>query len=255
MSIALIDYLNTHSPVGAPLHLMHCASAQSSIRALESRSLNTQRCPIYGTDLLYMFYGRPAYKPQSGAGASTLIDLAPVCLVLDPSVLASAVRILPFDSGGFTHYRPLLGPELSLDEFELGSGSDAPMRLVAAFYETNRNYYDQRPSLTESQIPVTRITSRAYARLIADPSIREMDDRCGTIEVQLSTSISLRTALRAIVGPAAVLSDPEIQAALDECEHAVPLPYKTYGRSEPLAFAYALYERVDSFLSDQGAFA
>lgn len=254
MPISLIDYLNTHPPAGAALHLMHCTSAQSSIKALESRNLDTQKCPIYGMDLLYMFYGRPAYKPRSGAGSSTILELAPVCLIFDPSVLASAVRILPFDSGGFAHYRPLLGPELSLGEFELGKGSDAPMRLVAAFYETNRNYYDQRPSRTENQIPVTRMTSRAYARLISDPSIREVDDRCGTVEVQFSTSISLKTALRAVVGPSVLLSDPDIQAALDECEHAVPLPYKTYGRSEPLFLAHALYERVDSFLSDQGAF-
>ncbi|WP_156397391.1 hypothetical protein [Rhizobium sp. Root1204] len=202
-----------------------------------------------------MFYGRPAYKPAAGSGPSSLIDLAPVCLVIDPTVLSSAIRVLPFDSGGFARYTPLLGPGLTLEEFELGTSGMQPMRLISAFYDTNRNYYDQLPTLAERKIPITRASSRAYARLIADPSMRAIDDRCGTIEVQFSTAVSLKTALRAVVAPAALLSDPDMQEALQECANAVPLPYKTYGRSDPLSFAHALYEKVDTFLTDQGQFA
>jgi hypothetical protein len=143
---------------------------------------------------------------------------------------------------------------LKREEFELGLSEKDPMRLVGAFYETNRNYYDQLPTLPEASIPITRATSRAYARLISDPSIRSIDDRCGTIELQFSKKVSLRSALRAVVGPAALLSDPDIQEALNDCSNAVPLPYKTYGRADPLSFAHALYERVDTFLTDRGQF-
>jgi hypothetical protein len=201
-----------------------------------------------------MFYGRPAYKPGADLPASGLIELAPVCLVLDPTLLAAAVRVLPFDSGGFTRYEPLLGPSLTLPQFELGNDPSAPLRLVRAFYETNLNYYEQRPTLQEAALPLSRITPRAYARLIADPALRAVDDRCGTIEVQFSTKVSLKTALKAVVGPTALFVDPEIEAAMADCPDAVPLPYKTYGRSEPSSFAYALYERVESFLRDNGSF-
>lgn len=255
MPVSISDFIHKARPAGPDMHLMHCTTALSTMKALEERTLGTTKCPVYQTDLLYMFYGRPAYKPAAGIGPSGMIELAPVCLILDPLLLGSVARVLPFDSGGFDRYGPLLGPGLKLDEFELGSSVLAPMQLVGAFYETNRNYYEQHPTLNERSIPVTRVTSRAYARLIADPSIRSVDDRCGTIELQFSKEVSLKTALKAVVGPAALLSDPDIQEALQDCSNAVPLPYKTYGRCDPLSFAQALYERVETFLTDQGQFA
>ncbi|CCV03511.1 hypothetical protein MESS2_1080011 [Mesorhizobium metallidurans STM 2683] len=255
MPVTLSDFIMSYAPAtGSELHLVHCTSAGASIQILADRILSPTKCPVYGDHLLYLFYGRPAYKPGAGSAASGIVELAPVCLVLDPALLATAVRLLPFDSGGFSRYEPLLGPSLKLPEFELGNDPSAPLRLVRAFYETNANYYDQIPALEEKTLPLSRLTPRAYARLIADPSIRAMDDRCGTIEVQFSTTISLKSALRAIVGPNALFDDPEVKAALVDCPDAVALPYKTYGRSEPDNFAHALYERVETFLRDHGGF-
>jgi hypothetical protein len=201
---------------------------------------------------LYLFYGRPAYRPGAGLPATGIIDLAPVCLILDPGLLNAAVRILPFDSGGFKRYEPLLGPHLKLPEFELGADTSAPLRLIEAFYQTNGNYYDQLPKLSEAAIPVSKLVARAYARLIADPSLRAVDDRSGTIEVQFPVEVNLKSALKAVIGPAALLSDPDVEQALRECPGVLPLTYKTYGRSEPVAFAQALYERVETYLRDQG---
>lgn len=256
MPITLNDFVMSNPPAaGTELHLIHCTSASSSFQVFADRALTPTTCPVYHSELPYMFYGRPAYKPGAGLPANNLIDLAPVCLVVDPALISAAVRILPFDSGGFAQYQPLLGPNLTLPEFELGNDPSIPLRLVRAFYETNVNYYEQRPTLQEATLPVSRITARAYARLISDPSLRAMDDRCGTIEVQFSSAIPLKTALRAVIAPAALLSDPEIEAVLADCPNVTPLPYKIYGRSEPNSFAHALYERVESFLAARGCFA
>src|SRR3954451_517834 len=92
----LSDFVMNHPPAGGgDMHLVHCTSTLSSMQTLRDRSLNPTICPVYGTDLLYTFYGRPAYKPGSGLPASGIIDLAPVCLVLDPLLLANAVRVRP----------------------------------------------------------------------------------------------------------------------------------------------------------------
>ncbi|MBO9695929.1 MAG: hypothetical protein J7499_07005 [Sphingopyxis sp.] len=251
----LTEYLLAATPTSAHLDLIHCTTVGQGIEVFDRGQLVPTPCAEYGADLLYLFYGRPAYKAAAGIDASAILDLAPIAFVLDPSLLASVVRVLPFDSGGFSRYGPLLGLGLTRPDFELSNDPDAPMRLVGAFYQSNRSYFDQDPATSEEDIPISVRTARAYARLIADKAIRNVDDRASTIELQFSTAIPLANALKAIVAPSQMLDDPEVLAALALCPDAVPIPYKTYGRFEPLSFAHTLYERIDIFLESRGAFA
>ncbi|TPL49775.1 hypothetical protein [Mesorhizobium sp. B2-4-6] len=253
--MTLTEFLLATAPISRRLSLVHCTTVGSGLNLLDHGNLKPTRCPVYKTDLLYLFYGRPAYKPAAGVGASGILDLAPICLVLDPTLIDSAVRVVPFDSGGFARYEALIGPNLKRSDFELNGDPSLPLRLVKAFYQTNRNYYDQAPTVRESDLPPSRRTARALARLINDPAIRNIDDRCGAIELQFSTAIPLADALQAIVAPSAMLDDSDVLQALARCPGAVPIPYKTYGRFEPLGFANTIYERVDSFLERKGSFA
>lgn len=253
--LTLEEYLQTVNAVHSTMNLVHCTTVGAGVAALEGGVLNPTPCGVYGADLLYLFYGRPAYKPAAGVGASGILDHAPICLVFDPAVLPVAVRTVPFDSGGYERYRALVGHGLDRADFELNGDASHAMRLVHAFYGSNRNYYDQVPTTREADIGVSRRSARALARLIADPAIRNVDDRCGTIELQFSEPVSLATALRAIVAPAAMLDDTDVRNALAACPDAVPLPYKMYGRFEPANFAGVIYERVETFLESNGVFA
>lgn len=252
--MTLSEFLLATAPTPRALSLIHCTTVGAGLGVLAAGTLNPTPCPVYGADLLYLFYGRPAYKPASGVGASGILDLAPICLMLDPQLLDAAIRAVPFDSGGFARYEALIGPHLARPDFELGGDATYAPRLVRAFYESNRNYYDQVPTTREADLPVSRRAARAVARLIADPAIRNVDDRCGTIELQYSAAIPLAHALQAIVAPSAMLDDTEVQEALALCPAAIPIPYKTYGRFDPLSFANTIYERVDTFLESQGGF-
>lgn len=252
--MTLGEFLLAAAPTPNRLGLVHCTTVGSGIGVLAAGALNPKPCPVYGTDLLYLFYGRPAYKPAAGVGASGILDLAPICLVFDPQLLDGAIRAVPFDSGGFPRYEALVGPGLGRADFELSGDPNLPLRLVRAFYQSNRNYYDQVPTTREADLPVARRAARALARLIADPAIRNVDDRCGTIELHYSTAIPLAAALQAIVAPAAMLDDSDVQDALAQCPDAVPIPYKMYGRFDPLSFANSIYERVDTFLESKGGF-
>jgi hypothetical protein len=176
-------------------------------------------------------------------------------LVLDPALLSTAARVVPFDSGGFSRYNDVLGPHLIRQDFELEGDPAAPMRLVTAFYRTNRNYYVQGPATHEGDFPIARAAARGYARLISDTTIRDDDDRRSTIEIQFSREVRLSEALKAIVAPSLVLEDISVRDALMACPAATPIPYPTYGRSTPLAFANTLYEKVDDFFRATGAFA
>ncbi|MDQ0350155.1 hypothetical protein [Ancylobacter vacuolatus] len=252
--MTLSDFLELTQATQSPLSLVHCTTVDQGVQMLASGELRPTHCGVYDDDLLYLFYGRPAYKPAERAGASYMVELAPMCLVLKPSLLASARRSLPFDSGGFSRYENLIGRGLSRQDFELSGDETAPSRLVTAFYGNNRNYYEQLP-LQQPQFDVSRRTARALARLISDTSIRNDDDRCGTIEVQFSQPIRIAEALQAIVAPAAMLADPEVQRILEASPDAIPLAYKIYGRFNPANYASAIYERVEQVLEGQGAFA
>ena len=235
------------------MHLTHCTSGGGCIEIMAELVLKPDHCGVYDSDLLYLFYGRPAFKPYAGVASSTLTETAPVCLVLDPEVIRDAVRIVPFDSGGFSRYLPHLGPGLTLPQFELAPGAERPLRLIGAFFETTRNYYVQSPRPGHAP-PVSEREASGYGRLIADGSIAEDDDRRGTIEVQVAAPVPLREALRALIAPAALLEDPAVKDALAQCPDAVPLDYRTYGRAPPVALSYALYEHLERFLEKAQVF-
>lgn len=250
----LADFVMKRPPTPAPLHLVHCTTSLLALQMLATDQISVSMCPVYKTNLAYLFYGRPAYTPSQGTEASALLDLAPVCFIVDPSLVTSALRILPFDSGGFSRYANILGPSLKLEDFELGADPTAPPRTITTFFETNRNYFDQVPKLSEGSIGFADATARGYARLLADSSIRNVDDRCGTIEIQFSAPLTLSASLRGIVAPAAVLDDPTVSNLIAAATTpVVPLSYRTYGRSDVGGMMHALYERVDAFLTDAGS--
>lgn len=228
------------------MHLTHCTSGGTCIDIMAELVIRPKRCEVYGADLLYLFYGRPAFKPLPGVAPNSLTETAPVCLVLDPALIADAVRILPFDSGGFARYGAQIGPGLGLRDFELEPKAETPLKLVGAFYETTHRYYHQahRQDLV---IPLSEREAAAYGRLIADGSIADDDDRRGTIEIQLAGPVFLKGALKALIAPAVLLDDPAVSAALASCPDAVPLDYRTYGRMPPSGLSYALYDRLASF--------
>lgn len=247
------QFLLEHEPAGRQLPLTHCTSGGVCFDILAELAVRPKPCAVYESELLYLFYGRPAFKPLQDLGASTLLETSPVCLVLDPGVVASAVRILPFDSGGFERYRDFVGPNLKREDFELSPDPTTPQRLIKAFFDTPRKYFEQQQRSPFS-IPASQRAAAAFGRLIADPSIADDDDRRSTIEVQLDSPISLRTALKAIIAPSALLDDEVVVGALAACPDATPISYPTFGRLPPTAYASSIYERVERFLESEGFF-
>lgn len=233
------------------MHLMHSTAAGRGAQIIVQGELRTRRCTEYHQDLVYLFYGRPAYKPLPGVVASGIDEHLPMCLVIDPALLDDAIRILPFDSGGYGRYAGHIGPLLQRPDFELGPGRETPMRLGRAFYQTNRNYYIQSPTADHAAIPMSQGAARAYARLTRDVSLGD-DDRHSSIEIQIPRNVPLAAALKAVVGPPTLLSDPEVTAALASMPTVARVPYNTFGSQQPSAYTALLYDKVSDFLVLQG---
>lgn len=249
--MSLLDYLEAFDADELAMPLMHSTATAIGARIIVQGELRTRSCSVYGTDLLYLFYGRPAFKPLPGLAPSGMSEHLPMCLVLDPALLGDALRILPFDSGGYDRYAPHIGPLLDRPDFELGSRGDVPMRLVRAFFDSNGNYFRSRPTADAESISMAHEAARALARLSRDQSIADDDDRRSTIEVQIARSVPLSQALRAVVAPASLLSDLPIAAALAAMPDVVPISYETYGRHQPSAYTLLLYDHVARYLVSQ----
>ncbi|MBP2513805.1 hypothetical protein [Sphingomonas sp. PvP018] len=250
--MSLASYLQAFTPNEAAMPLVHATSTTAGAQIIVSGEVRASRCPVYGPELAYFFYGRPAFKSFPRMPASGMDEHLPMCLVMDPALLGQSLRILPFDSGGYDRYSNHLSGMVQRADFELGPAGDFPLRLVRAFFETNRNYFHQRPTMAPGAIPVSQPAARAIARLAHDPSLAEDDDRRSTIEIQIDRTVPLATALRAVVGPPALLSDPEVESALDALPHVRRLEYETYGRHQPSAYTALLYDRVSRHLVDEG---
>ena len=250
VEMSLADYLHAFTPGEAAMPLMHAAPTGLGAQIIASGEVRTSPCGVYGCDLVYFFYGRPAFKPFRNMPASGMDEHLPMCLVMDPALLGDSFRILPFDSGGYGRYRPHLGGFVERPDFELGPAGDFPLRLVRAFYETNRNYYRQRPTMSQDDIPVSQPAARAVARLARDPSLADDDDRRSTIEIQIDRTVPLAAALRAVVGPPALLSDPGVERTLDALPAVRRLEYDTFGRQQPSHYTALLYDHVSRYLID-----
>lgn len=238
------------------MHLMHSTSVATGAAILVAGELRTRPCTEYvGEDLLYLFYGRPAFKPLPGLLPSGIDEHLPMCLILDPSLLNDAIRILPFDSGGYSRYSAHIGADLLRPDFELGPGREVPMRLVRAFFETNRNYYHQTPTAEETSIPLRHRAARAFARLARDTALADDDDRRSTIEIQITRAVPLARALKAVVAPPVLLSDEEVASVLDLMPEVRRITYNTYGRQQPSAYVGSLYDHVARFLVSEGVMA
>jgi hypothetical protein len=175
-----------------------------------TNELRTQPCPVYeGERLLYFFYGRPAYRGHRTVETTTAKALAPVCLIINNRLSETICRILPFDSGAFHNglMHPPMHPDLSLSDYELGINANAPMKLIKAFFGTEKNYFDRMPNhaaMSEDEA-WQNLSVDSFFQLIRSRSNSRLDDRICAIEIQIKDDLVLHNAVEAVILPSAYL--------------------------------------------------
>jgi hypothetical protein len=123
-----------HAGSNEELPLVHTSRCEHLPDFMKSHALEPQQCPVFGEKLVYLFYGRPAYKSRIAPGES--IALCPICFVFKPHTLSSDfARIFPCDScalqGEF--FKPTLG-SADLMNLELDPTIDSIRRYVDLFF-------------------------------------------------------------------------------------------------------------------------
>ena len=136
----------------------HCHISPSCTRGqakrwneiLLARQLCVSRCEVFrGDHLLYLFYGRPAYRPKNDDKTSLELWRALITFVINQAAINHIARIFPFDSGAYAtgRYAPYIEAQFSVEEFQLPSEATIPQKIVGAFFGTNSDYWGRKNSV------------------------------------------------------------------------------------------------------------
>ena len=198
-----------------PLPLTHMTDFQTFLGiSREAAFAPKHECKQYKEFLLYSFYGRPAYRFKDDGFTFRQPSYAPVCFLLNPKIIPTAKRILPFDSGAFASYSPTFPKTWARDLFELVIGYDDAGKVVSTFWGGNREYYDVEHRLGLTFSPVDEKLAHYY-ELISRSAAEKVDQRCSTVEVQISAPLPLKGNIIAVLLPSTVATQ-EVRDSIKE---------------------------------------
>lgn len=170
---------------------------------LENRKLATSKCSVFNDEeLLYLFYGRPAYK-SANQKSTSLPFFFPVAFILNSESIGDIKRIAPFDTGAFKKglYSAYLHENMSIDKFLLRPEKATISKAINYFFESNEDYFLGKPK-NEIKYDAFDFEVAAYHNLIKNASQTNEDDRKASFEIQLEHEILLtEESLEAVIMP------------------------------------------------------
>jgi hypothetical protein len=246
-------FVDNHPGMTEELPLVHSTRCEKFLEIAKTRSLAPQPCPVFNEPLLYLFYGRPAYRSKIGSAPSTDIAYCPVCFVFKPyTISAEVIRVFPFDSGASKG--GLFEPHVSrtdTDSFQLSATLESARRTINLFFETNAKFFVGEPK-RDLMIPCAELEAISYYQLVSHDGDDAYDDRRSAIEVQARSAIALRDTLLAVILPLSFLQDPNIRKVVVEEWRTYPITYSTVRGTIPSEYVRVITEKLRSYLQDGG---
>jgi len=227
-------------------HVTDCANLEGIV---ESGKLEARHCTVFDKNLLYLFYGKPAYRRKWDGESTTNLGFARVCFILKDDLSLQANRMLPFDSGAFfSRYRHAFYDKVGIEAFDV-EPLIHPRKVVAAFYSSFSDYFWMKPMVGLS-FPLTKTIVDSYYKLITGGLKEAFDDRCASIELQYEQSVPLTGQVLAIIAPNQMFEDPDLMAQIDAWG-AEPRGYMLPNMFNPHELGGRLYDEVERYLKDE----
>ena len=225
-----------HGGMADELPLIHTSRCEFLDAFTTAHSLEPRPCKIFKESLVYLFYGRPAYRSEHGSRYGESIALCPVCFVFKPrTVSLSLRRVLPCDSGAVD--KPLFEPELhssDLGDLELDPVIESARRLVSMVFESNAKYFYGKVKAGVG-FPDGTLGKR-YCDLLLRPGPTDYDNRKSAIEVQVAKTISLKNQLSFVVLPREFLEETSVKEAIYKSWNCDAIDYPTFEGDAPRAY-------------------
>lgn len=237
------------------LPMVHTTDSYIFVDVLDSGQLSPQDCPVFlGEKLTYLFYGRPAFRPNIDESPTSLKHFFPVCLIFKPNWSAKIHRIFPFDSGAFNSglYGTYLHSRMKLGDFGLEPNLSTPGKLVSLFFGTVPAYLSAKPQSSPVFDP-EEFEASSYLAMIHSKEGNAIDSRGSGIEIQMADQLPLAEVISAVILPS-TFADGETCKRLKDLK-IDPLPYKLYERTRPNEFMSQITDICFRYYLDLGLIA
>lgn len=212
----LKEFIKSGPPIKPVMPLVHIMDSCDfdTLMAQSHPSLLPRTCKVFNENLLYFFYGKAAYRANSGKGMFANAN-APIVIITNSTQCAPFKRVLPFDSGAFhgKRFSSKINSSISLDQYLLECNLESAQNVIGSFYHSNDDYFRGRFK-RGIDIPRKAHGVTAYYRLISEESA-DYDDRCSSIELQIEHQIPLdKDKLLGLILPATYRSESEIDSLI-----------------------------------------
>jgi hypothetical protein len=183
-------------------------------------NLDPTPCPVMHHNLIYLFYGRPAYRPGQIDETNMDRDSRPVFLLFKADSMPAPYAVYPCDSGALK--KGLYAPHLDgmvFHDLDCSSQTLAEQRIVTRYFGGNEDYF--YGAVLETLVPVpTSPAATAFHTLLTASGSRQHDDRCLTIEVLQTEHLPLVESLGDLLVPDFLLIEPTVHTLIKACEKA-----------------------------------
>lgn len=234
------------------LPLMHSTTCENTENILENNLLSVTPCDVFGTKLLYFFYGKPAYRVSAKiSDSSTSYTLAPCCFIVKPDKIKPE-HIYPFDTGAFAadRYDEITKMRTEMCEYELSARIDDIPQFVCMFYENNQKYLEGRVSVAHGV--ETTIAVRALTDLLGSSGFLKYDDRARTIEISTTENLALSDVIEAIVVPIPFTRNEVFNEFIKMHSSIKVLTYMPHYPNPVSSYNEAIFQIVFSYLASRG---
>lgn len=182
------------------LALTHLTEFYNVRAIIANQKLTATHCKVFNENLLYFFYGRPAYRIGKEKTNTCQKAFHPICFVFDFDKIKKIERVFPFDSGGFNFYKKFLHPKSKLEDYQLENELVNINDLINFFYSSEMSYFDDNPKAINTKPFEWAFEVESYYGMISNKAITTDDERNSTIEIQTREEMALRD-LKAIIFP------------------------------------------------------
>ena len=233
-----------------PLPFIHSCEGFLGEEIVKEDELKTTVCPVFKKELLYFFYGKPAYYVADKETNSRTDELyCPCCFILDETRI-KINTVYPFDSGGFMgkRYHDFFHDRMNIDNYALNTDLESIQKFVDVFFNDNDNYI-KGISKTPSCINDTYIDS--LINLFNATGSFAIDERARTIEIISDESVKLKDTVIGIVVPYNLYRKDSVREFI-ETNH---IDFRTYffrPLTKPSGYNQVVFERAIDLLRQKG---
>lgn len=247
------NWLSKVDPKRQVLAWCHSTDAFVLRDIMQTGNFVPQTCPVFGEDLLYFFYGRPAYR-STEENAIGCAAREPVVLIMAPTLADRGVRLYPFDSGAFQagRYDKWMHKKMSLKSFELPPNLRAPERHVTAFFDSNEAYLSAL-AIRPTPMPAGELEVDCLANFLTEPVNSPADDRRCAVELLIGESIAVdETSIYAIIMPFPLTDADYVKDFAARHKNIEIMTYSSNTMKKANEFQALLEERVTGIYQRRG---